>query len=93
LASWEGKNPTPISENALLENPIKAHPTLTVFLRGFARGPATRDDRRVRVFEKQGSHQLKSLAEANCLVRVPPQAKMVPSGARVEIQTLLGEKR
>jgi molybdopterin molybdotransferase len=69
---------TAVTEVAL-QNP----PHLEQYFRGIAR----RDGERivVRLTGDQGSHVLRSMADANCLVVVPLGTSQVPAGAPVEI--------
>ncbi|HYM51638.1 MAG TPA: gephyrin-like molybdotransferase Glp [Candidatus Limnocylindrales bacterium] len=61
-------------------------PHLEQYFRGIARhGP---DGLRVALTGDQGSHVLRSMADANCLVVVPQGTSRVPAGAEVEIMPL-----
>ena len=62
-----------------LQNP----PHLEQYFRGVARRDGDRI--RVRLTGDQGSHVLRSMADANCLVVVPQGTAEVPSGEPVEI--------
>lgn len=68
---------------AITEDALSSPPHLEQYFRGIARhaGGAIR----VRLTGDQGSHVLRSMAEANCLIVVPPQIGEVPAGASVEI--------
>jgi molybdopterin molybdotransferase len=62
-----------------LQNP----PHLEQYFRGVARRDGERI--RVRLTGDQGSHVLRSMADANCLVVVPQGTAVVPAGSPVEI--------
>src|SRR5205823_12629965 len=62
-----------------LHNP----PHLEQYFRGIARRDG--DEIRVRLTGDQGSHVLRSMADANCLVVVPQGTSSVPVGSVVEI--------
>jgi len=75
------------SEPALLpattEERLAAIPGLEQYLRGVARRHSGR--LLVRLTGNQGSHVLRSMADANCLVRVPPGEGELPAGSAVEV--------
>jgi molybdopterin molybdotransferase len=71
---------------AITEEPLESPPHLEQYFRGIARrGP---DGIRVRLTGDQGSHVLRSMADANCLVIVPIKTERVPAGGTVEIMEL-----
>ncbi len=68
---------------AITDDALSSPPHLEQYFRGIAR----RDGGtvRVRLTGDQGSHVLRSMAEANCLVIVPPKVGEIPAGAPVKI--------
>ena len=68
---------------AITEDPLVNPPHLEQYFRGIAR----RDGGRVavRLTGDQGSHVLRSMADANCLIVVPQGTSTVPVGSPVEI--------
>jgi len=68
---------------AITEDPLSNPPHLEQYFRGVAR----RDGDRilVRLTGDQGSHVLRSMADANCLIVVPQGTSEVAAGAAVEI--------
>jgi molybdopterin molybdotransferase len=84
LRRMQGRKDTePTLVAATTEERLGAIPGLEQYLRGVAR----RDSGRlaVRLTGNQGSHVLRSMAEANCLVRVLPGDREVAAGDEVEI--------
>jgi molybdopterin molybdotransferase len=77
------KDPGPTLLPATTEERLVAIPGLEQYLRGVAR----RDSGRllVRLTGNQGSHVLRSMADANCLVRVPAGEGELAAGDAVEI--------
>ncbi|HKY64617.1 MAG TPA: gephyrin-like molybdotransferase Glp [bacterium] len=75
-------------ERALLEEPLQPSAKMTVFLRGRSR--SHQGQSAVRPLSGQGSHMLKALAEANCLIQVPPREGPLEAGAEVEVHALEG---
>ncbi len=73
----------PILMPASTEDRLTAIPNLEQYLRGIAR--REKAGLVVRLTGNQGSHVLRSMAEANCLVRLPPGEADVPPGGAVEI--------
>lgn len=78
--------PLPLNSNsrAELKEPIQASPKMTVFLRGIFQG--SNGHRTVRALSGQGSHMLKALAEANCLI--PVRSETISAGSEVEVHSL-----
>jgi len=68
---------------AITEVPLHNPPHLEQYFRGIARHDGARIV--VRLTGDQGSHVLRSMADANCLVRVPLGTSEVAAGAPVEI--------
>jgi len=68
---------------AITDEPLSSPPHLEQYFRGIARSESGKV--RVRLTGDQGSHVLRSMAEANCLVIVPPGVGEIPAGAGVEI--------
>jgi molybdopterin molybdotransferase len=68
---------------AVTDEPLSSPPHLEQYFRGIARHDGATV--RVRLTGDQGSHVLRSMAEANCLVVVPPGVGEIPAGAGVEI--------
>ena len=68
---------------AVTEDSLRNPPHLEQYFRGIAR----RDGERVtvRLTGDQGSHVLRSMADANCLIVVPQGINEVPAGGEVEI--------
>jgi molybdopterin molybdotransferase len=77
------KDPGPTLLPATTEERLTAIPGLEQYLRGVAR----RDSGRllVRLTGNQGSHVLRSMADANCLVRVLPGEGELAAGTPVEV--------
>jgi molybdopterin molybdotransferase len=71
---------------ARTDEELTSPPHLEQYFRGIARREG--DVIRVRLTGDQGSHVLRSMADANCLVIVPQQKGSVPAGAAVEIMAL-----
>src|ERR1700737_831782 len=71
---------------AITEEPLQNPPHLEQYFRGIARHDGTRIV--VRLTGDQGSHVLRSMADANCLVVVPPGTTEVAAGTPVEILPL-----
>jgi molybdopterin molybdotransferase len=71
---------------AITEEPLHNPPHLEQYFRGIARHDGARIV--VRLTGDQGSHVLRSMADANCLVVVPLGTSEVPAGAPVEILPL-----
>jgi len=69
--------------DAITEERLTNPPHLEQYFRGVARREG--GDIKVRLTGDQGSHVLRSMADANCLVIVPPGTSDVPAGATVEI--------
>lgn len=67
----------PVSEQALLLDEITKKPGIEVYAR------AQRTPAGVRSLEKQGSHQVSALAEADVLVVVPRDVERLPAGTKV----------
>jgi molybdopterin molybdotransferase len=68
---------------AISDEVLKNPPHLEQYFRGIARRDGDRI--RVRLTGDQGSHVLRSMADANCLVVVPQGTSEVAAGAPVEI--------
>jgi molybdopterin molybdotransferase len=68
---------------AITEEPLQNPPHLEQYFRGIARHDGTRIV--VRLTGDQGSHVLRSMADANCLVVVPLGTSEVAAGSSVEI--------
>ena len=68
---------------AVTDDPLHNPPHLEQYFRGVARGDGDRI--RVRLTGDQGSHVLRSMADANCLVVVPQGTSEVAAGEPVEI--------
>jgi molybdopterin molybdotransferase len=68
---------------AITEDPLSNPPHLEQYFRGIAR--RERDRILVRLTGDQGSHVLRSMADANCLMVVQQGTSEVPAGATVEI--------
>jgi molybdopterin molybdotransferase len=84
LRRMQGRSdPGPSFLPATMEEPLAAIPGLEQYLRGVARGDP--GHLRVRLTGNQGSHVLRSMADANCLVRVMPGTGELPSGSAVEV--------
>lgn len=73
-------------ERAITDEPLVSPPHLEQYFRGIAR--RTSSGVHVRLTGDQGSHVLRSMAEANCLVIVPTGAGTVPAGGEVDIIAL-----
>jgi len=71
---------------AIAEEPLHNPPHLEQYFRGIARHDGAR--LLVRLTGDQGSHVLRSMADANCLVVVPLGASEVAAGSSVEILPL-----
>ena len=68
---------------AITDEALSSPLHLEQYFRGIARRHA--GTVRVRLTGDQGSHVLRSMAEANCLVIMPPKVGDIPAGAPVEI--------
>jgi molybdopterin molybdotransferase len=68
---------------AVTEDALQNPPHLEQYFRGVARRDGDRV--RVRLTGDQGSHVLRSMADANCLIVVPQGTSEVAAGAPVEI--------
>jgi molybdopterin molybdotransferase len=86
MQGWK-KTPTRRSK-AALGVAIKSTGPSTVFLRGLLQ--RNNGDATVKPFTHQGSHMLKALAEADCLIPLPPQGKAFEAGEEVEIHPFNG---
>ncbi len=71
---------------AITEETLTSPPHLEQYFRGIAR--RTDFGLRVRLTGDQGSHVLRSMADANCLVIMPQHVGTIPTGAEVEILPL-----
>lgn len=76
---------------ALLERAVKPDLNKTLFLKGKIRSHEGQS--KVEPLTGQGSHMLKALAEANCLIRISPQKDSLSLGSLVETQTLNSFKK
>lgn len=70
-------------QRAVTEEALSGPPHLEQYFRGIAR--RTDKTLRVRLTGDQGSHVLRSMADANCLVVLPQGAGSLPAGAEVDI--------
>ena len=77
------KNAEPTMLPAVTEERLGALPGLEQYLRGVARRESGR--LLVKLTGNQGSHVLRSMADANCLVRVLPGDRELAAGAPIEI--------
>ncbi len=68
---------------AITEDPLTNPPHLEQYFRGIARRDGS--GVMVRLTGDQGSHVLRSMADANCLIVVPRGVTEVPAGSQVEI--------
>ncbi len=68
---------------AITDDPLNNPPHLEQYFRGIARRHG--EEIRVRLTGDQGSHVLRSMADANCFIVVPQGTAEVKAGARVEI--------
>ena len=68
---------------ARTEDALSSPPHLEQYFRGIARRQD--DGISVRLTGDQGSHVLRSMADANCLVILPLKTGQIPAGERVEI--------
>jgi molybdopterin molybdotransferase len=71
---------------AITEEPLQNPPHLEQYFRGIARHDGARIV--VRLTGDQGSHVLRSMADANCLIVVPLGTSQIRAGAPVEILPL-----
>ena len=76
----------PLRLRAITDDTLKSPPHLEQYFRGVAR--RTDAGLRVRLTGDQSSHVLRSMADANCLVIMPPKLGEIPAGAEVEILPL-----
>jgi len=70
-------------QRAITDDPLTGPPHLEHYFRGIAR--RTESGLAVRLTGDQGSHVLRSMADANCLIVVPQGTGSVPAGAEVDI--------
>jgi molybdopterin molybdotransferase len=71
---------------ARTEEELSSPPHLEQYFRGIARRDG--EEIKVRLTGDQGSHVLRSMADANCLVVVPQDTGRIPAGETVEIMAL-----
>jgi molybdopterin molybdotransferase len=71
---------------ARTDETLQSPPHLEQYFRGVARREG--DGIRVRLTGDQGSHVLRSMADANCLIVVPQETGRIPEGGTVEIMEL-----
>jgi molybdopterin molybdotransferase len=84
LMKLQGRtNLEPRRVEAITQDRLTNPPHLEQYFRGVARRVG--DDIKVTLTGDQGSHVLRSMADANCLVIVPIGTSEVPAGAKVEI--------
>ncbi|MDQ6692138.1 MAG: molybdopterin molybdotransferase MoeA, partial [Candidatus Dormibacteraeota bacterium] len=84
LRRMQGRaDPGPRLLPATSEERLSGIAGLEQYLRGVAHRAS--DSLLVRLTGNQGSHVLRSMAEANCLVRVPPGEGELPAGSAVEV--------
>lgn len=87
IRKMTGKNNIFLHEaDALLQNPVSKKPGKTHYLRGYV----SRDGEKVYVktSEEQGSHMLKSFAQANCLIVFREGDSYLPENSRVKVHLL-----
>jgi molybdopterin molybdotransferase len=70
-------------QRAITDEPLSGPPHLEQYFRGIAR--RTGNGLTVRLTGDQGSHVLRSMADANCLIVMPQGNGSVPAGAEVDI--------
>ena len=70
-------------QRAVTDEPLTGPPHLEQYFRGIAH--RTSDGLSVRLTGDQGSHVLRSMADANCLIVMPQGKGSVPAGAEVDI--------
>jgi molybdopterin molybdotransferase len=70
-------------QSAVTDEPVSGPPHLEHYFRGIAR--RTGNGLAVRLTGDQGSHVLRSMADANCLIVIPQGTGPVPAGAAVDI--------
>jgi len=70
-------------QRAVTDEPLTGPPHLEQYFRGIAR--RTGNGLSVRLTGDQGSHILRSMADANCLIVMPQGTGSVPAGAEVDI--------
>lgn len=84
LLKMMGRPHQPETRTAVLEEPIKKKAGFSIFFRGICkedeRGALT-----VRLTGPQGSHMLRSLVEANCLIRTREESELLSTGDKVEV--------
>ena len=84
LRRMQGRtDPGPTLLTATTEERLAAIPGLEQYLRGVAHRESGR--LLVKLTGNQGSHVLRSMADANCLVRVPPGQGELAAGAAIEV--------
>ena len=87
LRKLQGReHPEPLLLPAVTQDRLDAIPHLEQYLRGIAR--REKSGLVVKLTGNQGSHVLRSMAEANCLVRVPAGNKEIEPGAAIELLPL-----
>ena len=87
LRKLQGREPPePLLLPAVTEDRLDASPHLEQYLRGIAR--REKSGLVVKLTGNQGSHVLRSMAEANCLVRVPAGNSEIEPGAAIEVLPL-----
>jgi molybdopterin molybdotransferase len=70
-------------QSAVTDEPVSGPPHLEHYFRGIAR--RTANGLAVRLTGDQGSHVLRSMADANCLILIPQGQGSVPAGTAVDI--------
>ena len=75
-----------LRQRAVVEEPLASPPHLEQYFRGVAR--STDLGLRVRLTGDQGSHVLRSMADANCLIVMPAGTESLPAGAEVDVIAL-----
>lgn len=73
-------------QRAVVDEPLTSPPHLEQYFRGVARW--TDQGVRVRLTGDQGSHVLRSMADANCLIVMPAGTESLPAGTEVDIIAL-----
>jgi molybdopterin molybdotransferase len=73
-------------QRAITDETLTGPPHLEQYFRGIARHAGER--LRVRLTGDQGSHVLRSMADANCLVVLPQGAGSIPAGGEIDIIAL-----
>lgn len=87
LAAWLGRSWEPPECSAVLTRPLRMTPGRLRLARGYLR-PGPSGELEVTPVSRQSSNSVRSLADANALIFVPPEVERLEAGARVRVRLL-----